>query len=179
MNNIKIDDKHLFQNSYITVEFSKQVNIIVGENGSGKSLLLKSMSDYDAIMISDNSIYGSLILSVINNSVLCPLFYDIANKYIPDAKKRKKLSSGEAKLLYILYSVMTNDSHGKLYTIDEPETSLSIEWQKTLIDDLVKLAPKAKFIIATHSPFIMGNYLNCCIDISEITYKRLPTNRGQ
>jgi predicted ATP-dependent endonuclease of OLD family len=40
--------------------------------------------------------------------------------------------------------------------IDEPEISLHIDWQRTLIKNLRILNPEAQIIVATHSPEIMA-----------------------
>lgn len=43
---------------------------------------------------------------------------------------------------------------------DEPELSLSIEWQKMLLPDIID-SGKCKFLLAvTHSPFIFDNDLD-------------------
>jgi predicted ATP-binding protein involved in virulence len=42
--------------------------------------------------------------------------------------------------------------------IDEPELSLSVSWQKTLISDLLTLSPKSYIVSATHSPFIFDSF---------------------
>ena len=43
--------------------------------------------------------------------------------------------------------------------IDEPELSLSIKWQETILEDMVQ-SGKVKYLMAvTHSPFIYNNSL--------------------
>ncbi|MFA0026157.1 AAA family ATPase, partial [Vibrio sp. 10N.261.49.A5] len=42
-------------------------------------------------------------------------------------------------------------------TIDEPENHLHPSMQRELIPNLSKAFPKAQFVIATHSPFIIGS----------------------
>ena len=51
---------------------------------------------------------------------------------------------------------------------DEPELSLSIEWQKTLLPDILD-SGKCKFLFATtHSPFIFENELEAfTVDLAE------------
>lgn len=51
---------------------------------------------------------------------------------------------------------------------DEPELSLSIEWQKTLLPDILA-SGKCKFLFATtHSPFIFENDLEeFTVDLAE------------
>ncbi|CDN56515.1 Hypothetical protein RG1141_CH42010 [Neorhizobium galegae bv. officinalis bv. officinalis str. HAMBI 1141] len=45
-----------------------------------------------------------------------------------------------------------------IVTIDEPETHLHPSMQRTLLPSLAKAFPQAKFIISTHSPFIVSSF---------------------
>lgn len=65
-------------------------------------------------------------------------------------------SKGEKTLITLfLIAFLYRDSSTFLF--DEPDLSLHMEWQKMLIPSLLKLAPKAQFIITTHSPFLVMN----------------------
>ncbi|WP_164667189.1 AAA family ATPase, partial [Pseudomonas viridiflava] len=44
-----------------------------------------------------------------------------------------------------------------VFLMDEPESSLHVEWQRMLFPALMKLAPNSQFIVATHSPFLVMN----------------------
>ncbi|MDH2591938.1 AAA family ATPase [Acinetobacter nosocomialis] len=72
------------------------------------------------------------------------------------------LSSGEKQVLSLLNRIYLKDfSHEKKYwiIIDEPELSLSIEWQKLLLPTIIN-TDKCDFLFATtHSPFIFSNDL--------------------
>ena len=66
------------------------------------------------------------------------------------------LSSGEKQLVSLFWQIIfgTKDS---IVVIDEPELSLSIDWQERLLPDIVSL-PRARVLFAvTHSPFIFDN----------------------
>jgi len=41
--------------------------------------------------------------------------------------------------------------------MDEPEISLNIEWQETLLENIEKLNPSCQIIMTTHSPGILLN----------------------
>ncbi|UQR61817.1 ATP-binding protein [Bradyrhizobium sp. C-145] len=77
-----------------------------------------------------------------------------ANKTIPlDA-----LSSGEKQMISLLAKLFLYPDN-KIILIDEPELSLSIDWQKQILLDVMN-APLCKQVIAiTHSPFIFDNAL--------------------
>jgi energy-coupling factor transporter ATP-binding protein EcfA2 len=65
----------------------------------------------------------------------------------------KKLSSGEQELLLLFCDVLIAKKAATIFIIDEPELSLNITWQRTLINALLKLAENSpiQFLLATHS----------------------------
>lgn len=78
------------------------------------------------------------------------------------------LSSGEKQILS-LFSKLYLQKHGEIgIFFDEPELSLSIEWQTTLLPDILK-SGKCSFLFAvTHSPFIFQNDLKkYAVDLGE------------
>ena len=60
-----------------------------------------------------------------------------------------------------LFSKIYLEEHKSITVLfDEPELSLSIEWQKQLLPDIIS-SEKCKFLLAvTHSPFIFKNELD-------------------
>lgn len=64
------------------------------------------------------------------------------------------LSAGEKQLLYILLTVFLMDEQPAVLLMDEPESSLHIEWQEKLIKSIRKLNPLCQIILTTHSPSI-------------------------
>jgi len=68
----------------------------------------------------------------------------------------KDLSSGEKQMLIILLTVLLQKREEYIVIMDEPEISLHIHWQYSLIDYLLRLNPNAQFILSTHSPSIFG-----------------------
>ena len=75
------------------------------------------------------------------------------------------LSRGEKTIIYLfLVALIYKDS---IFLLDEPEISLHVKWQKSLVSDLMSIAPKSQFIIATHSPdLIGGRWLPNCLKIN-------------
>lgn len=73
--------------------------------------------------------------------------------------KMNQLSSGEKQIVSI-FSKIYLEQHEKIIVLfDEPELSLSIEWQKMLLSHIVD-SNKCDFLLAvTHSPFIFTNEL--------------------
>ncbi len=80
------------------------------------------------------------------------------------------LSSGEKQLLIILLHVLLQNNHPGIIVMDEPEISLHLEWQETLLDHIRQLNEHIQVIIATHSPGIMMNgWLDKVTEIETIT----------
>lgn len=82
---------------------------------------------------------------------------DITNQEIP----LNKLSSGEKQIISIFSKIyLADDKQRFMVLFDEPELSLSIFWQRTLLPDIVN-SGKCDFLLAvTHSPFIFENELD-------------------
>lgn len=68
------------------------------------------------------------------------------------------LSSGEQQILVLAFEVLFSAEPGTLILIDEPELSLHVLWQDTLIDDLKEMGDlkNVQFLLATHSPTLLG-----------------------
>lgn len=65
-------------------------------------------------------------------------------------------SKGEKTLLAILLITFLYKDRA-IFSFDEPDLSLHIEWQEMLFPVLREMAPEAQFIIATHSPALVLN----------------------
>jgi predicted ATP-binding protein involved in virulence len=80
------------------------------------------------------------------------------------------LSSGEMQLIILFANVTLSRFKGEkeqtLLIIDEPELSLHIRWQERFIDSLKKISTSTQFILATHSPDIIGDYKSKCIKVN-------------
>lgn len=63
-----------------------------------------------------------------------------------------QLSSGEQRFLILILNIIFSSE--KLLLIDEPEISLSLNFQSKIMDDLVDLLGEKKLILATHAPFV-------------------------
>ena len=80
------------------------------------------------------------------------------------------LSSGEKQVLIILLHVLLQNNQPAMLVMDEPEISLHLEWQESLLDHILQLNEHVQVIIATHSPGIMMNgWLDKVTEIETIT----------
>ena len=69
------------------------------------------------------------------------------------------LSSGERQLLVIFARAFfrSKSSSKMVFIIDEPELSLHLGWQEKFSKTIFEITPHTQFILATHSPEIVGN----------------------
>lgn len=80
-----------------------------------------------------------------------------------------QLSSGEKQMLLILLTVLLQDSLPYVLFMDEPEVSLHMEWQKNLIDNILRLNPNIQIILTTHSPaIIMNGWVDKVTEVNDI-----------
>ena len=70
----------------------------------------------------------------------------------------ESLSSGERHLLFLLSHAILATVERPLLIIDEPELSLGLEWQRDLLEELLRCSASAgvQFLIASHSVQVMG-----------------------
>ncbi|MBU1934935.1 ATP-binding protein, partial [Patescibacteria group bacterium] len=84
----------------------------------------------------------------------------ITNKSTGKTVELNNLSSGEKQIVSIFSKLYLEKISDVSFFIDEPELSLSIDWQRRFLLDISK-SPKVKLLIATtHSPFIFENELD-------------------
>jgi len=72
----------------------------------------------------------------------------------------KNLSSGEKQIISLFSRIYLESSEDFILLFDEPELSLSIEWQKLLLPHILKSGKCKLLLAATHSPFIFDNELD-------------------
>jgi len=68
------------------------------------------------------------------------------------------LSSGEQQMIS-LFAKMFLYAGRKIVLIDEPELSLSIDWQKDILVDVLNAPQCGQLVAITHSPFVFDNEL--------------------
>ncbi len=68
------------------------------------------------------------------------------------------LSSGEQQLLIIFaHAFFNSKSRSSVFIIDEPELSLHLRWQEKFTEAIIGINNNSQYILATHSPEIVGN----------------------
>jgi len=111
--------------------FVKQVNVYLSLSGDEKTLN-----------------YDSNLMKVV-----------VKNVFTEDEIDLEVLSSGEKQVIS-LFSHLYLEPRQKIVLIDEPELSLSLDWQKHLLPDVINSPGCAQLLAITHSPFIFDNELD-------------------
>ncbi len=173
----------LFQ-STDTISFNKAITLFIGENGTGKSTLLKALAYKCGIHIwqsefnlrckhnpYEEDLYKSISIKWENGAVPGSFFGSQIFSHF--AKNLEEWAVSDAEMLnYFGGKSLITQSHGQslmsyfqsrynikgLYFLDEPETALSPSSLIELLNLLIKINKQghAQFIIATHSPFLMA-----------------------
>jgi energy-coupling factor transporter ATP-binding protein EcfA2 len=78
------------------------------------------------------------------------------------------LSSGENQLVVILSHLSFSQAarSAGVIIVDEPELSLHVKWQEAFVDAIQKANPSLQIILATHSPSIVLDRVDKCVDLS-------------
>ncbi|MCZ8092294.1 MAG: AAA family ATPase [Acidovorax sp.] len=76
------------------------------------------------------------------------------------------LASGERQLLNMIGHLILNPDlmESGIFMVDEPELSLHIAWQERFVDAVTAANPNIQFIMATHSPAIVLDRDEKCIE---------------
>lgn len=110
--------------------------------------------------------FSDSINSFLNSSGKYLNIDELGNINVYRGKKEIKLetlSSGEKQLLMLLSHSNFGVKNGGSFIIDEPELSLHLSWQESLIKNIVKGNDNVQYIFATHSPEIVGDLYDNCI----------------
>lgn len=69
-----------------------------------------------------------------------------------------QLSSGEKQIVIMIAHLIFYEDRKQpgVFIIDEPELSLHLAWQEIFVESIQQASPKTQFILATHSPAIIG-----------------------
>lgn len=89
---------------------------------------------------------------------------EVVNKENGNKIELRYLSSGEKQIISTFAKLLLIESEDEnedveLIIIDEPELSLSVEWQMMFLPDIIASRKCGKLLAVTHSPFIYRNSL--------------------
>lgn len=120
----------------------------------GNNISEKERSIVDFIEICNSYLYGKSF-SFDN------VGYEVLIKHTSGRPvEMEELSSGEKQIVSLFSHLILDDQTTNYIVIDEPELSLSVDWQQRFLEDISNL-DTCNFIGAvTHSPFIFDNSLD-------------------
>lgn len=85
------------------------------------------------------------------------------------------LSSGEKQILGVMADLYLGNQERLAVIFDEPELSLSVEWQKKILLDIAASEKCAFLVAATHSPFVFENSLDPFARALRVTYNPISS----
>jgi predicted ATP-dependent endonuclease of OLD family len=85
---------------------------------------------------------------------------EVVNNYTNATLPLEALSSGEKQIVSVFARLYLDPGKRYLILIDEPELSLSLEWQKAFLPDVLRAPSCEQLIAITHSPFVFENELD-------------------
>ncbi len=171
LNSLSLKSAYYISTDLIDIETIKK-NILVRTEDLNKKF--HSIFWEDKIKIEEIERFSELIsmrkklendLNKFNKLIInyAPIKIELLNSMEIEFKKNdstiayEKLSSGERKITFLFLSIILNNVD--VYLIDEPELSLSLNYQNRIITDLHKLTKNKSLIIATHAPYIYEDFI--------------------
>lgn len=169
---------NVFRGKYIEPFVFSPITVFYGNNGSGKSTLLNIIANKLQLKGKEYATSNSFGIIDYCNTFSNECSYSLgeddyvqkgmtiqeAKDFLSSKEGRKqeeyikfaqeKYSNGETSMQYFEEYLQPN----ALYLLDEPEVSLSPSNQVLLANEINKLARllECQFVIATHSPFMLG-----------------------
>lgn len=131
----------------------------------------------ERLIIADLELVGSEkpyidFAELCNSYLIGKRFYFIrenSHLVLHDARRQvylRDLSSGEKQIVSLFSHLQFSDS-GNIIFIDEPELSLSVDWQQRFLVDVASFRNSSFLFAVTHSPFIFDNLTDYTVDIIE------------
>lgn len=173
----KRDGENFYNYTYIplfkkglNIEFKNDVNLIVGDNGTGKTQLFKVIKD----KLNNRTHKFPLDCYIDFDEETEILIFDLVNGLIKDIIKPNPLGDSrqfnEDSLFKLNYSDKSHGENvkaildfaqefkGKTVLLDEPESGLSIKSQIELIEKIKELSKCNQLFIITHSKFLIDAF---------------------
>ncbi len=151
--------------AYYLSDLTKQITTRIQQNG------VVNMEDLE-----DINAHNHTFIEIINKA------FSNTNKTVDTTQSRlqfklgdellesnKRLSSGEKQFLVVMLTVLLQRKEESILLMDEPEISMHLDWQRSLIDNIKTINPNCQLIIATHSPgVIMDGWEDFVVNISSL-----------
>jgi len=186
----------IIQNTHF-IELSSPISFFIGENGTGKSTILKAISEKCGIYMWEDNLrsrydknpYEKVLFKALEihwTNGIVPGSFFAAEIFQHFSQILDELAKTDAGILdYFGGKSLMSQSHGQslisffksrykikgLYLLDEPETALSPKSQLELVKIIARMseAGHAQFIVATHSPILLA-----CPGASILNFNTIP-----
>lgn len=113
----------------------------------------------------ENSINVSV--NLIQNKIVCE-----------DEIPLEDLSSGEKQIVSLFSKLFLEEEKEYFILFDEPELSLSVEWQKMLLKDVLTAPSCHMLLCMTHSPFIFDNLEEITCDLNDFFLENMEISEN-
>ena len=137
--------------AYYLSDLTKQITTRIQQNGQ------VNMKDLEDINAHNNTFIGIINRAFANtNKTVDTAQSKLQFKLSEDLlESNKRLSAGEKQFLIVMLTVLLQRKEESILIMDEPEISMHLDWQRTLIENIQTLNPNCQIIIATHSPGVI------------------------
>ena len=144
-------DKLESEYAYYLSDLTKQITTRIQQNGQ------VNMTDLEDINAHNNTFIGIINRAFANtNKTVDTTQSKLQFKLGEDLlESNKRLSAGEKQFLIVMLTVLMQRKEERILIMDEPEISMHLDWQRTLIENIQTLNPNCQIIIATHSPGVI------------------------
>lgn len=163
-NNLRDDDEFMkiIEKWFINSPQLKRIDNIISLYDSAQTDMTEAYSKFKQFEEITNLFFneGNKVIIVVNGCIEVIL----PNKEISSIFK---LSSGEKQILVMIAQLIFGEKRD-IFIIDEPELSLHLGWQEIFVESLINASEQTQFILATHSPTIVGGIENeiYCVELN-------------
>jgi predicted ATP-dependent endonuclease of OLD family len=172
----------LFDRYDVNLDIEREDTFLVGFNGSGKTQTLNLLNQY-FINQGENVLYftDNRRLKMPSEQILADMMAyklqgkqkDIFSKHnikfdLLDFKNNVDYIGAGFIQLVNFYCSIIEGGENLIVLIDEPERNLHISEQYDLIDNIIAFPNVKKVIVATHSPCIINNRFDLCVEMKNV-----------
>lgn len=154
LNSVRTEHKHSYSAQVkIVCHYFMQLMSFDQDITSAEQSIRDFQEKCNQYLISNKIIYNS-------QDFTCQLLNRVEDDFSTENSIHfQNLSSGE-KQIVSLFSHLYLDKDASVFVfIDEPELSLSVDWQRTFLPDIINSPNCCGLVATTHSPFIFDNEL--------------------
>lgn len=118
-----------------------------------EAALLKFIEKCNKYLVSNRLVYDK-------QNFICKIYNKVDEKFDSSNEIHfQDMSSGEKQIVSLFSHLNLSKHKGLFVFIDEPELSLSVDWQRTFLVDILDSISCMGLVATTHSPFVFENEL--------------------